>query len=258
MEEKATEETGMGQIPWTVGDIAKGIGVVIAFTLLIAFGVGLGTVLLVGSEALVELGALNISGFLQFLEDEGLLQQWLIIMFVGMVVGEGAMLFAAWLFSASKYRCGWRALGFRSFELKRASILVAIVLIAGILINLLYEWVLTALGVESAAALPSEFTQTGVSLAMFAALAVLVAPIAEETFLRGFILGGIGKRFGYGWGAVVSALLFSLAHMQPGALLPIFIFGLLLAWLYIRTGSIWPCIFTHLAYNSIALLFVII
>lgn len=255
MDEKISEEPQADLVPWTIGDIALGIGAVIGFILLVAFCILIGTVLLIGVDALVDLGSQDI---LAFLESEGLLQQWLIMVLTGMVVAEGAMPLAAWLFSSVKYHRGWRALGFRSFNIKRASILVAVVLIVGISINLLYEWVLTSFGVEPPPALPSQFTQTGVSLAMVTLLAVLVAPIAEETFFRGFILGGIGKRFGYGWGVVVSALLFSLAHMQPGALLPIFILGLLLAWLYIKTGSIWPCILTHFAYNSIAVIIMII
>jgi len=258
MEEKVTEETGIGQIPWTVGDIAKGIGMVIAITILIAFGLGIGTVILVGPDALVELGGLNIGGFLDFLESEGLLQLWLILLFVAMAVGEGAMPLGAWLFSAFKYHCGWHALGFRPFKVKNGLILAAAVAVIGLSISLLYEWLMASLAGEPSTDLSLEFTQTGLSMAMFVVLAVVVAPIAEETFLRGFVLGGLGKRFGYGWGAVLSALLFSIAHMQPGALLPIFILGLLLAWLYIRTGSIWPCIFTHAAYNSIAILFMVI
>jgi len=258
MEETVTEKTGIGQIPWTVGDVAMGIGVVIAITILIAFGLGIGTVILVGPDALAELGALNIGGFLNFLESEGLLQLWLIIVLAAMAVGEGAMPLGAWLFSAFKYHCGWSALGFRPFKVKNGLILAAAVTFIGLSISLLYEWVMTSLSVEPSPSLSLGFTESGVSLALFAVLAVLVAPIAEEIFLRGFILGGLGKRFGYGWGAVLSALLFSIAHMQPGALLPIFILGLLLAWLYIRTGSIWPCIFTHVAYNSIAILFMII
>jgi len=97
---------------------------------------------------------------------------------------------------------------------------------------------------------------------MLSLLAVLVAPFAEEIFFRGFIFSGIGNRYGYGWGAILSALIFALVHVltlwQLGVLVPIFLLGLLLAWLYMRTGSIWPCIFTHFAYNTIALLFVVI
>jgi len=264
MEEKMTTKTGIGEIPWSVGDIAKGIGVVIALTLLITFGLGLGTVLLIGSDALYEAGLLSVADFLNFLAAEGQLQQWLLIALAAMAIGEGGMLFAAWLFSVSKYRCGWRALGFRSFNLKRALIPVAMVLIAGVSINLLYEWVLTSFGGDTASGvdltytLLQEFTQTGLGLAGMTLIAVVVAPIAEETFLRGFIFSGIGRRFGYGWGAVISALIFSVAHLQPGALLPIFLLGLLLAWVYVRTGSIWPCIFIHLAYNSIGILFMVI
>ncbi|MCK4964736.1 MAG: CPBP family intramembrane metalloprotease, partial [Dehalococcoidia bacterium] len=73
------------------------------------------------------------------------------------------------------------------------------------------------------------------------------------------LFAGIGNRYGYGWGAVFSALIFAMAHlMQPGAFLPIFLLGLLLAWLYMKTGSIWACIITHSVYNSLALVFMLI
>ena len=36
------------------------------------------------------------------------------------------------------------------------------------------------------------------------------------------------------------------------------ILGLMLAWLFNKTRSVWPCIIVHCAYNSIALIFMII
>lgn len=263
MEEKVPEETGMGKIPWTVGDVAKGMGLVIGLILLIAFGLGIGTVLLIGPALPLELGSLNITitefirEFIDLLASEGLLQQWLTIMFVGMVVGEGALPLTAWLFSSVKYKCGWRALGFRPFRVRNGLILAAVVTAVGFLISYLYEMLMTSLGVEPTFIFPQEFTQGAVNIALFSIVAVVVAPFAEEIFFRGFLLTGVGNRYGYGWGAVVSALIFSVLHMQLGAFLPIFILGLLLAWLYIRTGSIWLCIFAHIAFNSIALLFMI-
>jgi len=261
MEEKEPiEETGLGPISWTVGDVVRGIAVAIGIVLVIAFGLGLVTVLLIGSGALEELASqdFTFAEFINLLTREGVFQLWMVILLVGMVVGEGAMPFAAWLFSALKYRCGWRALGFRPFRVRRGLVLAALVVLIGLLISFLYDMLMSALGVEPSFAFPAEFTETGLGLAALAVIAVAVAPVAEETFFRGFLFTGIGNRYGYGWGAVVSALLFSLAHMQPGALLPIFILGLLLAWLYKRTGSIWPCIITHFAYNSLALLFMVI
>jgi membrane protease YdiL (CAAX protease family) len=260
MEEKMVEEPQAKPIPWTVWDMAKGIGLVIVFTILISFGLGIGTTLLVGSDALLDITPKDmtitelIAEFFDLLESEGLLHQWLIIVFVGMIFGEGAMVFGAWRFSVFKYRRGWGALGFRRFKVKRGLILAGVVVLVGLLISFLYEMLMT-----SDESVTMEFTETGLGLAIIAVLAVVVAPVAEETFFRGFLFSGLGNRYGYGWGAVFSALIFSLAHiLQPGAFLPIFFLGLLLAWLYMKTGSIWACIFTHFAYNSIALIFMII
>jgi hypothetical protein len=256
-EEKTPEEPRVSSIPWKIGDVAAGVGVVIGFTVIIAFGLAIGTILILGSGALLELATEDIAGLYALLASEGVLQQWLILMLVAMVVGEGAMPLSAWLFSAFKYHCGWRALGFRSFNVRNSLILAAVIVIVGLLIGFLWDILLTSLGIEPPSTVPPELTQTGLGFVIVSVLAVVVAPVAEETFFRGFILAGIGKRFGNGWGIVLSALLFSVAHLQIGSLLPIFILGLLLAWLYVKTGSIWPCIFTHLAYNSIAMLFMV-
>jgi membrane protease YdiL (CAAX protease family) len=265
MEEKKEEQPQAEPIPWTVMDMVKGIGLVIGLTIILSVGLGIATSLLIGSDAYpdLDLQYTNITQlieeFFDLLASKGLLQQWLIIAFAGMVVGEGAMVFGAWRFSAFKYRLGWRALGFRSFNVRRGLTLVAIVVLGGLLINILYDMLMTSLWEEPTSSVILEFTDSGLGLATIAILAVVAAPIAEEVFFRGFLFSGIGRRYGYGWGAVASALLFSIAHvMQPGAFLPIFLLGLLLAWLYMRTGSIWACITAHFAYNSIALLFMIL
>jgi membrane protease YdiL (CAAX protease family) len=50
-----------------------------------------------------------------------------------------------------------------------------------------------------------------------------------------------------------SALVFSAFHLSLGVLVPIFITGLLLAWLYWRTGSLWAAIGAHAGQNALAL-----
>ena len=49
---------------------------------------------------------------------------------------------------------------------------------------------------------------------------------------------------------LVSAILFSLLHMNPAQMLVAFILGLFLGWLYVITLSIWPCIICHVANNA--------
>ena len=82
-------------------------------------------------------------------------------------------------------------------------------------------------------------------------LGALVAPIAEETFFRGFLLGGLRKKYPFWIAAGISSLIFAVGHMVPGAILPIGVLGLLLAWLRERTGSIWPSIAMHMLNNGL-------
>ena len=53
---------------------------------------------------------------------------------------------------------------------------------------------------------------------------------------------------------VASALVFAALHLEPGAMIPIFLTGLALGWLYVKTGSLWPCIAAHAGQNTLALL----
>ena len=260
MEGKMLNEPQIRPVPWTASDNAKVAAVVIAFVVVIMILSAIAAVIiafsLLGSEAFLELGP---EGVREYIASDDFDQYLVMVGLVGTLVLEGAILFMVWRFSVAKYRCGWDALGFRHFNLRKALILALVMLGASLLIISLYELVVNLIGVESLepAPVPFDYDPRGASLALLAFVSLIVAPFAEETFFRGFLFPGLGKRFGYSWGAVLSAMLFALAHLQLGALVPIFILGLLLAWLYARVGSLWPCIFTHFAYNSIALLFMI-
>jgi membrane protease YdiL (CAAX protease family) len=81
---------------------------------------------------------------------------------------------------------------------------------------------------------------------------VLVAPLAEELFFRGFVFGGLVDRLGVPGAAAASGLLFSLVHGQMGLILPFALIGVLLAYLYYRSGSLWPAVLAHLVYNGLA------
>ncbi len=90
---------------------------------------------------------------------------------------------------------------------------------------------------------------------VFSALALAVwTPVAEETFFRGFILRGLANRWRLAPALVASAAVFAALHLAPALLLPVFVTGLLLGFLYHRTGSLWPCIAVHAAQNLVAVL----
>lgn len=81
----------------------------------------------------------------------------------------------------------------------------------------------------------------------------ILAPFAEELVFRGAILRALlawGKNH---WLMIgISALLFAIIHANPAQMPHAFAGGLLLGWMYYRTGSIVPGMVFHWVNNSVA------
>ena len=82
----------------------------------------------------------------------------------------------------------------------------------------------------------------------------LLASLSEEVVFRGAILRSLlrSSRLSVGGAIALSALMFSVIHLNPAQLPHAFIIGLLLGWMYYRTGSILPGVAYHWANNSVA------
>lgn len=220
-------------VPWTAGDVLGAIVSIVAlggicFLLLVAF-----VAFMPGLAATSKIG----------------------VVLVGTIFVEGLLFLVAWSFTVSKYRCSWGTLGFRPFWPFGSFLLIWVVVLGGLVANILYASLLPLLGLDflRPAPFPQVFRGPGPASMVVIGLAILVAPVAEEVFFRGFVFTGLGQRYGARWGAIGSSALFSLGHFQLGYLLPIFFLGLLLSWLYVKSGSIWPCIVAHLVYNAAGL-----
>lgn len=93
-------------------------------------------------------------------------------------------------------------------------------------------------------------TEDPTVLWLMALAAVLVAPLCEELLFRGYLYPVAKKYTGPWLAACSSALFFAAAHGNLSALLPLFLFGLLLVWIYEKTGSLWAPIAVHFCFNS--------
>jgi membrane protease YdiL (CAAX protease family) len=82
--------------------------------------------------------------------------------------------------------------------------------------------------------------------------AIVVAPIAEETFFRGVVYNAWRREHGRRIATYGSALLFAVIHVALISLLPIFLLGIGLAVLYERTRSLLAAIVMHAAFNTIS------
>jgi membrane protease YdiL (CAAX protease family) len=88
---------------------------------------------------------------------------------------------------------------------------------------------------------------------------VVIAPIAEEVFFRGVVFNAWLRESGRRFAFIGSALLFAIIHVSLVSLLPIFALGLMLAWIYDRTGTLVAPIAMHATVNgiSVALAFLV-
>jgi uncharacterized protein len=84
------------------------------------------------------------------------------------------------------------------------------------------------------------------------AMIVVAAPIFEELLFRGVILNGFLKRYSPMKAILLSSFLFGLIHLNPWQFITAFGLGLMLGWLYWKTGSLLPCIFLHYVNNALA------
>ena len=101
-----------------------------------------------------------------------------------------------------------------------------------------------------------EPSHAGAFAANFVLFAV-VAPIVEELTFRG--AGQSLLRFLGRWPSIVLVgIAFGLAHGLLEALLVLVPFGIALAWLRDRTGSVVPGMFVHALFNGAALAFIVI
>lgn len=75
---------------------------------------------------------------------------------------------------------------------------------------------------------------------------VLIVPILEELFFRGYLLGAL-RRYGTARAAIVVSLCFAWVH--GSSIVAYALFGLLLCLLTIKTGSLLAPILTHACYN---------
>jgi membrane protease YdiL (CAAX protease family) len=96
----------------------------------------------------------------------------------------------------------------------------------------------------------------GIGIAIAAVLSVVViAPFAEELFFRGFFFAGLRNQWSLWPSALLSGAIFGLVHAPTGptAAIPLAGLGVGLAWLYNKTGSVWPCMCAHFLNNALAI-----
>ena len=80
----------------------------------------------------------------------------------------------------------------------------------------------------------------------------VAAPFFEEWLCRGMVLRGLLTRMKPGWAIVISALFFALIHFNPWQALNAFIIGMVMGFVYYKTGSLKLTMLLHFINNASA------
>ena len=91
------------------------------------------------------------------------------------------------------------------------------------------------------------------AIVVFTLFACVFAPFAEETIFRVFFFN-LGLRYGGFWaGAIVSGVLFGLAHGDLFAALPLAVGGMILCYVYFRTRNAYASMISHALFNGFSI-----
>lgn len=92
------------------------------------------------------------------------------------------------------------------------------------------------------------------ALVVVGVLVVVVAPLVEETFFRGFLYRGLRTRLGVAGSALIAGGLFGVLHAGTGvsAIPPLVVLGVAFCLVVERTGSLYPTIAMHAVNNALA------
>ncbi|MFA4836348.1 MAG: CPBP family glutamic-type intramembrane protease [Dehalococcoidia bacterium] len=168
-------------------------------------------------------------------------------------VGSLLWIAPAWFFAVRKYKAGWSDLGFRGFKISALGIGCAM-LVGCYFVMAAYSAIIANLFDSQPQPDMAPIAEQLSIPWMLPLTAVLIAPLAEEIFFRGFLFTGLRRRYGWLMAALISSAIFALMHLEPYAIPPLFLLGFLFAYLYHRSNSIWIPIAMHFIVNSIAMI----
>ncbi len=198
--------------------------------------------------------------------DEGQITEWL----AGTTAGQFLLFFTVealtigmlWLY-LRKRKASFRTIGLKKPRLKDAGYALIgfgmyFLLYMGVL--MVARLLIPGLDLEQEQEIGFEAVGRGVELVpVFIALVVL-PPIVEEIVMRGFLYSGLRKRLPVIFAALITSLLFALAHLQFGSDAPLlwvagidtFVLSMVLIYLREKTGSLAAPILLHGIKNLLA------
>jgi len=156
----------------------------------------------------------------------------------------------------------WSAIGFRrcSVDWIVRAFLLAVILFG---LHLAHEVDLKWLGAGSVLLQPELADRTvlrsgSTTLAVLLGFATaILIPVVDEVFLRGIFFAWLRRNLDFFLAAVASSIVFGVIHFEIVRYGPAMVVNIFAAYLYERSGSLWPSIAFHITINVFYLVTII-
>ncbi|BAC15273.1 hypothetical conserved protein [Oceanobacillus iheyensis HTE831] len=151
----------------------------------------------------------------------------------------------------------WKEVGFQRFSTSYWGPLIGwtmVLIIGSILLSVIVEWIFN-MGTDNSKTDSLQTRLTTMNIVIAFVSAAIISPIYEEIFYRGFLYRWIRTKYGLLAGMLMSSFIFMLVHIPTFNSLPYtFLSGLIFAWTYEKTQSIYPAMIIHGLFNGLAIL----
>ncbi len=151
----------------------------------------------------------------------------------------------AWHFGWRPVQRVWQALGWS-----------ALLYVSFVLVSAVWLFAIGQTDEEQTLAKDLGADESTLAAIIIALLVAYGAPVVEELLFRGFMFGSLRGRLSVIPAAIITGIVFGLAHVAGSPIafiLPLALFGFGLCLLYHQTGSLYPSMAVHAVNNSVAI-----
>lgn len=100
--------------------------------------------------------------------------------------------------------------------------------------------------------IPEDLPRTVPIWTLLGLAVVVAAPLGEELFFRGLVFRGLARIAGPALAVAGSGLAFAAVHANVAVVLPFAAIGMIFAWAYRASGSLWTTILAHAIFNGVS------
>ncbi|GGA72709.1 CPBP family intramembrane glutamic endopeptidase [Ornithinibacillus halotolerans] len=158
-------------------------------------------------------------------------------------------------------KLGWKEVGLQPFPIRYLGNIIGwtvFLIIISIMLSYILEFLFN-IGTDNNKTESVQSRLSTINILIAFVSAAIISPIYEEIFYRGFLYRWLRTKYGVLNGILVSSFIFMLVHIPTYNSLPYtFVSGVVFAWTYEKTKSVYPAMIIHGLFNGVSVVLMVV